>query len=57
MFDSIDLLSIRSEAQNVKLCVDDERAICNKLYCGISEENGGIYRTDGLMEQEPITVF
>lgn len=50
---SIDLLSIKSESQKIKVGLNPP----DMNYTEISERDKGIFRIDGLVEQEPITVF
>ena len=53
---SIDKLSVTSEAQK-RVFNNSDRAVCHRLDFGISDEDDAIYITEGLIEQEPITVF
>lgn len=48
---SIDYLSIKAEAQKVALGSDDMEH--NESH----EHNNGIFKIQGLVEQEPITIF
>ncbi|MEE1502990.1 MAG: hypothetical protein UGF89_01935 [Acutalibacteraceae bacterium] len=53
---SIDKLSVTSEAQK-RVLNNSDRGVCNRLDFGTSDEDNAIYTTEGLVEQEPITVF
>lgn len=53
---SLDDLSVRSEAQK-RVPNKSDRDVYNRLDFGTSDEDNAIYTTEGLVEQEPITVF
>ena len=50
---SIDFLSIKSESQKISLNPEPP----NMGYSELDELDRGIYKTEGLVEQEPITIF
>ena len=53
MLFSIDILSIKSESQKIRLSSDPP----NVGYSENSETDKSIFRVEDLVEQEPITIF
>lgn len=54
---SIDELSIRSEAQKIKLSNDSENLVCDQVDCTPFAESTTLFIIDDLVQQEPITIF